>query len=136
MVTCLAHIVVRHGLEREFEELIRHLHTATHSTESAVRRYEYWRGAEPRTYYALLAFDDYAGFVTHQASDHHERAAGELGRVIESIRLEWVDPVPGAGELGPTVGGPIPDDAGPVARRYAERMPVQVAPWWGELDRR
>ena len=94
MATLLAHIRVRPGKEVQFEEIAEELYRATHEREANVRRYEYWRGAEPSTYYALESFDDLAGFVAHQTSEHHEAARPGLGEVIEDIWLEWVDPLP------------------------------------------
>ena len=94
MATLLAHIRVRPGKEVQFERIAEELYRATHEREADVRRYEYWRGAEPSTYYALESFDDLAGFVAHQTSEHHEAARPGLGEVIEDIRLEWVDPLP------------------------------------------
>src|SRR5271166_149729 len=49
MATLLAHIRVRPGAEKRFEQIARELHDATHACEHDVRRYEYWRGAEPRS---------------------------------------------------------------------------------------
>lgn len=133
MSTILAHIVVRAGKEAEFEALAATLHDASHATETRLRGYGYWRAQEPRHYYTLLAFDDYIGFLEHQSSDHHEDAAPQLRDYLESIRLEWVDPVAGASELAPTNPQELPADASPVAARYARSMPPQVAEWWTAL---
>ena len=48
MATLLAHITVRPGAEREFERIALTLYERTHTLESGVLRYEYWRGAAPR----------------------------------------------------------------------------------------
>jgi quinol monooxygenase YgiN len=130
MATLLAHITVRPGSEAEFETLARTLYERTHATETAVRRYEYWRGADPRTYYTLLAFDDHRGFIAHQTSDHHETASPDLGRLIERIRLEWLDPIDGAAPLGPTEMQPAPDDADALTVKYTERYAAMIADWW------
>jgi quinol monooxygenase YgiN len=45
MATILAHITVKPGKEREFEDLAERLVKATHDNETRVIRYEYWRGA-------------------------------------------------------------------------------------------
>jgi hypothetical protein len=124
MSTILAHIVVRVGREAEFEALAVTLFDVSHATETRLRGYGYWRGQEPRHYYTLLAFDDYVGFLEHQSSDHHEEASPPLRECLESIRLEWVDPVAGASKLAPT---------NPLAVRYATTMPAQVAEWWKPL---
>lgn len=133
MATILAHIRVKPGAEVRFEAIATDLYRATHEHESGVRRYEYWRGADERTYYALLAFDDFDAFLAHQTSDHHESASPALGEVIEAMRLEWVDPVPSASPLAPSVPTPVPDGASDLWRRYADRFAVREAPWWTPL---
>jgi quinol monooxygenase YgiN len=130
MATLIAHIRVVEGAEARFESMIRALHRSTHDTEPAVRRYEYWRGAEPREYCALIAYDDFRGFITHQTSDHHESASPDLREVIESLRLEWVDPVAGASDLPSTEMQPALPDADDLTRRYTDRYAAQIAPWW------
>lgn len=131
MATILAHITVHPGSETRFEDLARALYAATHEREAGVRRYEYWRGAEPGSYYTLLSFTDYAAFLAHQTSPHHERAASELGPAIASMRIEWVDPIAGASALPPTAepygSSPFTDDR---SRRYAAAFPPTIANWW------
>jgi quinol monooxygenase YgiN len=136
MATLLAHITVRPGAEAEFEAVARSLYERTHATESAVLRYEYWRGRDPRTYYTLLSFQDHRGFIAHQTSDHHETASPELGRLIEDLTLEWVDPIEGASELGPTEMQPAPEGADELTVAYTERFAALVAPWWEPLRQR
>jgi quinol monooxygenase YgiN len=130
MATILAHIRVKPGTEAEFEDIARELFTATHEHETGVRRYEYWRGSDPRTYYTLLSFDDFRTFIAHQTSDHHEQASPRIGAVVEALRLEWVDPVDGACELAPTASQDVPDDADELTQTYARRFAAQIADWW------
>ena len=130
MATILAHITIREGSERAFEALAANLRKATHATEDHVRAYGYWRGAEPRHYYTVLAFPDFLSFIAHQTSEHHETASPELGRFIESIRLEWVDPIAGASTLGATKMQAVPTDADELTQRYAVRFAAQIADWW------
>jgi quinol monooxygenase YgiN len=131
MATILAHITVKPGCADRFERIAADLYRATHDHEDHVRRYEYWRGAEPNTYYTLLSFDTFADFIAHQTSDHHESASPQLGEVLAGIHLEWVDPLPGASPLAPTSdGGPPPDDADQLTRRHWQRFAAQVADWW------
>jgi quinol monooxygenase YgiN len=132
MATLLAHITVREGCEREFEEIARTLFTATHAHEHGVIHYEYWRGAAPRTYYTLLAFDDHRAFIRHQTSDHHESASPALGRLIEGLRLEWVDPIAGASPLPATEMQPCPDGADALTQAYTDRFAAQIAEWWSD----
>lgn len=133
MATLLAHIVIKPGKEEEWEAICRDLYAATHASEPSMRRYEYWRGAEPRSYYTLLSFDDHRSFVTHQTSDHHEEAAPTIGACVESIRLEFVDPIQGASELVPTEHQPAPADADELTRTYTDRYAASVAEWWSSL---
>lgn len=130
MATLLAHITVKPGSEDDFEEIARTLYERTHSDEPDVRRYEYWRGAEPRTYYTLLSFDDHRAFIDHQVSDHHETASPAIGRAVESLRLEWVDPIADASPLTPTEMQPAPDGASDLVTTYTGRFAAEVADWW------
>ena len=133
MATILAHITIRPGREADFEEIARELYERTHADEDDVLRYEYWRGADERTYYTLLSFPDHRTFIVHQTSDHHESASPALGGVIEAIRLEWVDPIAGASPLGPTDRQPAPDGADPLTLDYTDRYAAAVADWWHAL---
>ena len=130
MSTILAHITIHEGKEAEFEALATTLHAASHADEEGLRAYGYWRAAEPRKYYTLLAFDDYLGFMAHQTSTHHEDAGPFLRDCIESMSLEWVDPVQGASKLAASNPQPTPADAPPLLVRYAAMFPVKVADWW------
>lgn len=131
MATILAHLKVKAGAEARFEAIARTLYRDTHVLEEGVLRYEYWRGAEPRTYYTLLSFRDFPSFIVHQTSDHHETASPQLGEVLEGLRLEWLDPVPDASPLPPTRAGTVPADADELSRTYAQRFAAQIASWWG-----
>lgn len=132
MATLLAHIRVRPGQEQRFEQIAQELHDATHARERDVRRYEYWRGAERGTYYALESFDEYAGFLAHEDSPHHVAALPALREVMQDIRLEWVDPVAGASPLTPTDLTP-PSDAIDREDAYPERYGARIQDWWLSL---
>jgi quinol monooxygenase YgiN len=136
MATILAHIDVHPGAEARFEALAAELYRVTHAEETAVRRYEYWRGETPGRYYSLLSFDDFRGFLAHQTSDHHEEASPALGEVIAAIRLEWVDPIADASPLTPTDGQEVPADASALVQRYARWFAPQIASWWAALRTR
>ena len=131
MATFLAKIKIREGKEKDFEATARGMFEATHQFEPSCRRYEYWRAAEPRTYYCLESFDDYLGFMAHQASPHHE--APDFSAMIENLELEWLDPIQGASDLAPTEHQDLPDDASEVMQGYAEAMPVVMQDWWAAL---
>lgn len=124
------------GAAARFEEIAVALHRATHDHEDRVRRYEYWRGAEPDTYYSLLSFDSFDDFLVHQTSEHHESASPQLREVLAGIRLEWVDPITGASPLVPTEQTAVAADADELTRRYAERFAADVAAWWLPLRER
>jgi len=130
MATLLAHITVKPGSEEAFEEIARTMYERTHADEPDVRRYEYWRGADPRTYYTLLSFDDHRALIVHQTSDHHETASPSIGEAVESIRLEWVDPIADASPLTATEMQPAPDDADELTVAYTDRFAAEVADWW------
>lgn len=133
MATILAHLKVKEGSERAFEEISRDLYQASHAGEEGLLRYEYWRGSEPRTYYTLLSFVDFAAFIAHQTSDHHEAASPKLGGVLEGLRLEWVDPLVDASPLLPTEAQDLSAAEDALTRLYAQRFAAQVAPWWTPL---
>jgi quinol monooxygenase YgiN len=133
MATILAHIRVKPGQEARFERVAAELYRATHATEKGVQRYEYWRGSEPRSYYTLLAFDDFRAFMAHQTSDHHEQASPELGELIDEIRLEWVDPLAAASPLPATEHQEPAPDADELTRRYSALFAARVADWWRAL---
>lgn len=131
MATILAHIKIFAGKEQEFEKIIRPLYEASHRIETKLRRYEYWRGAEPGQYYCLLSFDDFVGFMEHQSSDHHE--APDFPALLENIRLEWLDPVAGASDLTQTEPQELPADANDLMKEYAKHYSVEVQDWWRSL---
>jgi quinol monooxygenase YgiN len=130
MATLLAHITVRPGNESQFEDVARALYARTHADELGVRRYEYWRGSEPRSYYTLLSFDDHRAFIAHQTSPHHESASPALGQLIEHLRLEWLDPVEGASALPVTAHQPAAEGASDLVVAYTDRFAAHVADWW------
>ena len=131
MATFLAKIKIFEGKEAEFEEVARMMFEATHRTEPKCRRYEYWRGAEPRSYYCLESFDDFLAFMDHQTSDHHE--APDFASLLEAIELEWVDPLQGASDLVPTEPQELPADADELTRTYAATHGVVMQSWWKAL---
>ena len=132
MATILAHITVKPGSESAFEAISRDLYAASHAGEEGLIRYEYWRGSEPGTYYTLLAFRDFASFIAHQTSEHHEAASPQLGSVLAGLRLEWVDPMQGASPLPSTEAQDLSGSTDELTRAYAKRFAAQVAPWWAE----
>lgn len=130
MTTLLAHIRIKPGKEEKWEAIIADMVSQTFASEDGVRRYEYWKGQETNQYYCLLSFVDKWAFYEHQMSDYHE--GHDFGDVLESIRLEYVDPVDGAGGgLSRTADLPLPVDASSSQRTAQERFPLSVPSWWG-----
>lgn len=134
MATILAHITVRPDTEHQFEAVARELFAATHRDEREMLRYEYWRGSAPRSYYVHLSFTDFDAFIAHQVSPHHEAASPRLGELMESIRLEWIDPVVGASPLPPTDATSHAANSGDAGDeltvRYRRRFAASIADWW------
>jgi quinol monooxygenase YgiN len=129
MTTLLAHITIKPGTEGKWEAIMHDMVTQTFATEEGVLRYEYWKGQEPNVYYCLLSFKDKWTFYNHQMSDHHE--GHDFGAVLDSIKLEYVDPVAGAGGGLPQTSDPaLPDDASEAMKTAQERFPLDIAAWW------
>lgn len=129
MTTLLAHIKIKPGKLEKWEAIIEDMVRQTHATEPGVIRYEYWKGEAENSYYCLLSFKDKWAFYHHQMSDHHE--SHDFGDVLESIRLEYVDPVKTAAPgLVPTQDPPLPADATDTMRTAQERFPLVIASWW------
>lgn len=129
MATLLAHVTVKPGMEDHWEDLARKVFAATHANEPACRRYEYWRGSDERTYYVMLSFDDFDGFMVHQVADYHHDAG--FSECFESLRLEWVDPIQGAAPLPPseTVATRDPDKSD-LWNRYVTNHSADPPAWW------
>lgn len=133
MATILAHITVKPGTEGTFEAIAADLHVGSHAHDRGLLRYEYWRGADERTYYTLLSFEDHHAFLEHQTSDHHETASPRLGEVIEAIRLEWVDPIASLSPLPSTNQQVAPEGADALTLDYSKRYAAVIQSWWQPL---
>lgn len=115
-----------------FESVMAFMYQQTHSTESAVLRYEYWRGQKTGLYYCLLSFPSAEAFWAHQASDHHEGEMERFSECIAELDLEPVDPVALASPL-PATETAEPDPAwADEIQQQAAQFPVQLASWWFE----
>ena len=129
MTTLLAHIKIKPGTEDKWETIMADMMAQTWGTETGVKRYEYWKGEEPNLYYCLLSFDDKWAFYRHQMSPHHE--GHDFAAVLEGIRLEYLDPVKGAGGgLPPTLDPALPEDADADLVTAQERFPLTIPAWW------
>ena len=130
MATLLAHITVKPGAEERFEGIARELYERTHAGEPTCSATSTGAAASPRTYYTLLSFDDHRAFIGHQTSDHHETASPAIGETVESLRLEWVDPIAEASPLPATAAQDAPDGADELTVTYTDRFAAEVADWW------
>ena len=129
MTTLLAHIRIKPGKEAKWEAIMHDMVTQTFATEKDVKRYEYWKGQEENLYYCLLSFADKWAFYDHQMSDHHE--GHDFADVLAEIRLEYVDPVAGAGGgLGRTDDPPLPAGASEAHNAAQQRFPIAIPNWW------
>jgi len=129
MTTLLAHIRIRPDKLEKFEAITQDMVRETLGTETGVARYEYWKGQEENFYYCLLSFEDKWAFYRHQMSDHHE--GHDFADVIADIRLEYVDPVKGAGGgLVPTSDPALTDDMEENMKIAQQRYPLDIASWW------
>jgi len=133
MATLLARVTIKEGCEARFEEVAHQMYERTHADEEDVRRYEYWRGAEPRTYYCIESYADVVGFLKHQSSAHHHHFGPDFRELIEAITMEWVDPIGQASPLAPTNNQPLPVDATEQMKAIYPRFASIYADWWGEL---
>jgi quinol monooxygenase YgiN len=133
MATILAHIKVKPGCEAQFEQISKDLYGASHGSEPGLLRYEYWRGAEPRTYYCIESYADVVGFLKHQSSAHHHHFGPDFRELIEAITMGWVDPIGQASPLAPTNNQPLPADATDQMKAIYPRFASIYAAWWGKL---
>ena len=133
MATLLARVTIKEGCEARFEEVARQMYERTHADEEDVHRYEYWRGAEPRTYYCIESYADVVGFLKHQSSAHHHHFGPDFRDLIEAITMEWVDPIGQASPLAPTNNQPLPADATEQMKALHPRFASIYASWWGKL---
>jgi quinol monooxygenase YgiN len=129
MATLLAHIQIKPGKEEKWEAIMRDMVHHTFATEEGVLRYEYWKGHEENSYYCLLSFKDKWAFYHHQMSDHHE--GHDFADVLAGIKLEYIDPVEGAGGGLPHTTDPaLPADASENMKIAQERFPLTIPGWW------
>ena len=128
MTTLLAHITIKPGCEAEFERIMAFMVESTLSVEAGVVRYEYFKGQKPNFYYCLLSFRDKWAFYDHQNSVHHECV--DFSAVIESISLEYLDPVEGANPLAKTIDAHLEQQHSDAMIDASKCYPLDIADWW------
>lgn len=133
MPTLLTHIHVHETEIGRWEEVLRLMVAHTHQSEPDRLRYEYWRGAEPGRYYALLSYPTAHAFYAHQASSYHDAFLDDFARMFSEMRLEWVDPVESGGSgLPSTRDDPLPADTPEKIRDQLALYPILIPDWWGD----
>ncbi len=136
MATLFATMKIREGKEGAFEDVARALSAET-KRETGCRLYAYYRAPPPRTYYCLLVFDSYNGFLEHQASDYHETLiTPRAEELFEDFKAEWLDAVVGASNGVPTQHETPGPQAPARQRHYADAMPAAIQDWWAPLRSR
>lgn len=134
MPTLLVRMQVKAGKAARYEEILRALVADTEAHEPGCLRYEYWRGAEPDSYYCLLSFRDTHSFYVHQSSEYHEHYLPELFEMFDGFSIEYVDPIERGGSgLPPTQDVPLAPDVSVRMKEAAAKYPIAVQQWWAAL---
>ncbi len=91
--TFIATLVVKAGMEREFERLQRELSELTHRSEPDTLVYDVIRHrTKPSTYVVYGRFRDEKAFEAHQATSFHERLVPPiLACLAEAMDLQLFD---------------------------------------------
>ncbi len=132
MSTLLAKAKLKPEFEDFFEDIARKVFRSTHDNESAVVRYEYYRGTDERTYYVLLSFENFDGFMTHQVADYHHNV--DFMDCFEEFRLEWLDPINGASPLVESeTEGTVDPSHGDLWNNYVRNHSETTPKWWLSL---
>jgi hypothetical protein len=134
MITLMSVHTVAPGREEEYVAIQQRLWEHTWKLEPDTIRYEHFRGTKPGQFVSLLTFKDLRHFLDHQVADYHDDVNWE-GLFIEH-ELQWLDPLPGAGDLGQSVIDPLPADLDEARRMYAAMLPAERPAWWGPVVRR
>lgn len=131
MLTLMSVQTVAPGREDDYHAIQRHLWECTWREEPETIRYEHFRGQKPGQFISILTFRDLETFLDHQIADYHHDVNWE-GLFIEH-EMQWLDPLPGANELGQTVIDPLPADTSDERRSYAAMLPAERPKWWGAV---
>jgi quinol monooxygenase YgiN len=136
MITLLVHIRVHEGKAARFEEILADMVAQTKASEPDCLAYEYYRGAEPNSYYCRLAFASKIAFYNHQNSTYHEGYLAEFAACFAALKLEYIDPVAAGGSgLDPTNNPALPADATGPLRDAETKYPIDIPNWWLNLRR-
>ena len=91
--TFIAKLVVKTGMEKEFERLQRELSERTHESEPETLVYDVIRHrTEPSTYIVYARFRNEAAFESHQKTAFHERLVPPiLACLAKDMDLQFFD---------------------------------------------
>ncbi len=91
--TFIATLVVKQGMEAEFERLQRELSQLTHASEPATLVYDVIRHrTRPSTYVVYGRFRDEAAFQAHQTTSFHDRLVPPiLACLAQQMDLQFFD---------------------------------------------
>ncbi|HJP41837.1 MAG TPA: antibiotic biosynthesis monooxygenase [Dehalococcoidia bacterium] len=128
MATFLGHAKIKPDKLEQWEETIQASFRETHGNEEGVLRYEFWKGQEPYTYYALLSFKGKEAFFVHQDAPYHRTLP--FGECFESFTLESIDPVDQASPLPRTSNPPLRADAPNNLKEWEPGSSPTIADWW------
>ena len=132
MSTLLAKAKLKPEFDDFFENIARKVFRSTHDNEPAVVRYEYFRGTDERTYYVLLSFENFDGFMTHQVADYHHNV--DFMDCFEEFRLEWLAPVNGASPLVESeTEGTVDPSSDDLWNNYVKNHSETTPKWWLSL---
>jgi len=82
--TFIATLVIKPGMEAEFERLQRELSELTHESEPGTRVYDVLKSrTKPRTYVVYGRFQDEAAFTLHMESPFHHRLVPPIMACVE-----------------------------------------------------
>jgi quinol monooxygenase YgiN len=91
--TFIATLVVKQGMEPEFERLQKKLSELTHAHESGTLVYDVIKSrSKPRTYVVYARFKDEAAFQAHQASSFHDELVPPILACVDGeMDLQMLD---------------------------------------------
>jgi quinol monooxygenase YgiN len=136
MATIISRIRCKPGMAARFEELAAVMIRNTKQTEPDCTRYEYWRSADPHTYFVLECFKDVNGFYAHQANPCHTALVPELLACFEEHMAQWLDPVGSVHSNFPaTADKALPGDCSAAMVEAKRQFPTPTVAWWAEFRR-
>lgn len=131
MTTMMCQLLIREGMEKAYEELQRKMYEPTINGEHN-RLYHTFRTENPREYFCLMSFDDYAAFIRHETSPHHEMVDWFV--YIEDIKFHWLEPLEGASSLTAHTDYQVIRNPTPLEQKYISLFQIKRADWWPKTE--